>query len=94
MTIKRIVLVILTVLAIALIGQDLLASWSQPQFQSRLELYQTNLVLQATEWQDDDPGLVSVRKGIIGAEPTKEPQSNTKSYANLPRKTWNGLGFC
>jgi membrane protease YdiL (CAAX protease family) len=88
MTIKRIVLGILTVLAIALIGQDLLASWSQPQFQSRLELYQTNLVLQATEWQGDDPGLVSVRKGIIGAEPTK---GATKQYQELRQSAQKNL---
>ncbi|XHX79012.1 MAG: CPBP family intramembrane glutamic endopeptidase [Stenomitos frigidus ULC029] len=88
MTIKRIVLVILTVLAIALIGQDLLASWSQPQFQSRLELYQTNLVLQSTEWQGDDPGLVSVRKGIIGAEPIK---GATKQYQELRQSAQKNL---
>ncbi|MBW4581591.1 MAG: CPBP family intramembrane metalloprotease [Tildeniella nuda ZEHNDER 1965/U140] len=88
MTIKRVVLVILTILAIALIGQDLLASWSQPQFQSRLELYQTNLVLQATEWQGDDPGLVSVRKGIIGGEPVK---GATKQYEELRQATQKNL---
>ena len=88
MTIKRIVLVVLTVLAIALIGQDLLASWSQPQFQSRLELYQTNLVLQATEWQGDDPGLVSVRKGIIGGEPVKGAATQ---YEELRQSTQKNL---
>ncbi|MBW4474875.1 MAG: CPBP family intramembrane metalloprotease [Stenomitos rutilans HA7619-LM2] len=88
MTIKRAVLVILTLLAIALIGQDLLASWSQPQFQSRLELYQTNLVLQATEWQGDDPGLASVRNGIIGSEPL---QSATKQYEELRQSAQKNL---
>ncbi|PSB29333.1 CPBP family intramembrane glutamic endopeptidase [Stenomitos frigidus] len=88
MTIKRVVLAFLTVLAIALIGQDLLASWSQPQFQSRLELYQTNLVLQATEWQGDDPGLVSVRQGIIGSEPVK---GATKQYEELRQSAQKNL---
>ena len=88
MTIKRVVLAVLTVLAIALIGQDLLASWSQPQFQSRLELYQTNLVLQATEWQGDDPGLASVRHGIIGSEPLK---GATKQYEELRQSTQKNL---
>jgi uncharacterized protein len=81
MTIKRVVLAVLTVLAIALIGQDLLASWSQPQFQSRLELYQTNLVLQATEWQGDDPG-------IIGSEPVK---GATKQYEELRQSAQKNL---
>ncbi|MBC7969979.1 MAG: CPBP family intramembrane metalloprotease [Verrucomicrobia bacterium] len=88
MTIKRVVLVILTVLAIALIGQDLLASWSQPQFQSRLELYQTNLVLQATEWQGDDPNLTSIRQGIIGGEPVK---GATKQYEELRQSAQKNL---
>jgi uncharacterized protein len=88
MTIKRVVLAVLTVLAIALIGQDLLASWSQPQFQSRLELYQTNLVLQATEWQGDDPGLASVRNGIIGSEPVK---GATKQYEELRQSAQKNL---
>ena len=70
MTIKRVVLVVLTVLAIALIAQDLWASWSQPQFQSRLELYQTNLVLQASEWQSDDD-LTPARKALLGEKPLK-----------------------
>ncbi len=88
MTIKRVVLAILTVFAILLIGQDLLASWSQPQFQSRLELYQTNLVLQATEWQGDDPNLVSVRRSIIGSEPVK---GAVKQYEELRQSAQKNL---
>jgi membrane protease YdiL (CAAX protease family) len=71
MTIKRIILVVLTIWAIAQIGSNLLESWGQPQFQSRLELYQTNLVLQASEVQSNDPSLDSARKALVGAEPTK-----------------------
>lgn len=71
MTIKRVILGVLTVFAIVLIGQDLIASFSQPQFQSRLELYQTNLVLQATELQGDDPNLSSARKALLGNDPFK-----------------------
>jgi hypothetical protein len=71
MTIKRVILVTLTVLAVFLMGQDLLNSWSQPQIQSQLELYQTNLLLRATELQSNDPSMDAARKALLGAEPMK-----------------------
>jgi hypothetical protein len=43
MTIKRLILSMLTVVAILFAGTSLLESLRQPQIQSRLELYQTNL---------------------------------------------------
>ena len=64
MTLKRLILIVLTVGIVFSVGLRLWQSWSQPQFQSRLELYQTNLVLQASEWQGDDPSLESARKAL------------------------------
>ncbi|MDY7002767.1 MAG: CPBP family glutamic-type intramembrane protease [Cyanobacteriota bacterium] len=54
MTIKRLILSILTIVAISFIGFSLFSSVNQPQIQSRLELYQTNLLLHAAEWQPED----------------------------------------
>jgi len=71
MTIKRVILVALTILAIALMGQDLLDSWGRPQFQNQLELYQTNLLLQVTELKEADPGMVAAQKALVGEEPLK-----------------------
>ena len=65
MTPKRIFLLILTIVAIAAMGMDLITSWSQPQFQSRLELSQTDLVLQASAFQGDQ----TTRKALIDAKP-------------------------
>lgn len=53
MTAKRILLWGLTIVAIVAIGWDLISSWNQPQFQSRLELSQTDLLLQAAQYQGD-----------------------------------------
>jgi uncharacterized protein len=53
MTAKRILLWGLTLVAIAAIALDLIASWNQPQFQSRLELAQNDLLLQAAEYRGD-----------------------------------------
>jgi membrane protease YdiL (CAAX protease family) len=88
MTVKRIILTILTVMAVFLVGQDLLASWGQPQFQSRLELYQTNLVLQASEFRSDDPNLASVQKALLSGEPLKNA---TQQYQEFRRATQKSL---
>lgn len=85
MTLKRLVLVILTALAVLILVTDLLSSWSQPQFQSRLELYQTDLLLQATEWQGGDAPpetQVALRKALLGADPLK---AATKQYQEAQR---------
>lgn len=47
----RLVLVILTVIVAFLIGVELIGSWSQPKAQSQLNLYQSDLLLQASAWQ-------------------------------------------
>jgi membrane protease YdiL (CAAX protease family) len=68
MTLKRLVLGALTILAIVFVVSDLVNSWSQPQFNSRLELYETDLLLQASEWQGDSP---DARKPLPVENPVK-----------------------
>lgn len=84
MTIKRLILVVLTIFAIAKVSLSLVESWGQPQIQSRLELYQTNLLLHAAEWQgnisniaspqETIPDLTAARNALIGTEPFKTAQ--------------------
>ncbi|MEA5468210.1 type II CAAX endopeptidase family protein [Spirulina sp. 06S082] len=50
MTRKRLILLFLTVFAIAKIFLSLGASWNEPQVQSRLQLFQTDLVLHGAEF--------------------------------------------
>jgi membrane protease YdiL (CAAX protease family) len=72
--IRRAILVILTILAIAIVGLSLVASFSQPQIQSQLELSQTNLLLHAAEWQAENSpnsSLATIRTALIGEEPFK-----------------------
>ncbi|MDY6896919.1 MAG: CPBP family glutamic-type intramembrane protease [Cyanobacteriota bacterium] len=73
MTLKRIVLFVLTVVTLLYSGSSLIGSLQEPQFQSKLELYQTNIVLLATEWQpsDDEENLQSAKKAILGAKPVE-----------------------
>lgn len=68
---KRLILSGLTVLALYLIAADLIQSLNQPQIQSRLELYQTNLVLHAAEWRGGTVAGDSfdvARKSLIGED--------------------------
>ncbi|MBW4487783.1 MAG: CPBP family intramembrane metalloprotease [Trichocoleus desertorum ATA4-8-CV12] len=74
MRLKSLILGVLTIIAIAFIGLSLAQSWSQPQVQSDLELYQTNLLLHASEWQGDansEVDLKVARDKLIGDEPVK-----------------------
>jgi len=67
-TIKRLVLIIATLVAIALATLALFNSWQEPQIQSRLELYQTNISLQAAELADQKDSS-SLRSTIVGEKP-------------------------
>lgn len=73
MTIKQSILIGLTILTALFVSLSLWGSVFEPQIQSQLELYQTNLVLQATKWQPvgDDANLTAVRDNLFG-EPVVE----------------------
>lgn len=90
MTLKRIFLFLLTLVTILFSGSTLLGSLNKPQFQSKLELYQTNIVLLATEWQpsDDEENLQSAKKAILGVKPLNDAlkqyeEARTSAETNL-----------
>ncbi|MEH1818431.1 MAG: CPBP family glutamic-type intramembrane protease [Nostoc sp.] len=94
MTLKRLILFfVLTPIAVLLAVTALFGSWQEPQFQSRLELYQTNIALQAQAWQSEDSNddnLQAVREAILGEQPlenaTKQYQEARQSVqANLDK---------
>ena len=68
MTFKQAILTALTIVTTALIGLSLLGSWQKPQIQGQLELSQINLVLQAAEWQPEEPELAQLRDRLFGEE--------------------------
>lgn len=83
MTIKRLILTLLTAIVLFVVGLSLLGSWGEPQIKSRLELYQTNLVLHASEWQGEkgeDSSLQTARAALFGADPLKSSQ---KQYQDV-----------
>jgi membrane protease YdiL (CAAX protease family) len=80
MTLKRLLLIGLTLLAALLSSWSLIASWQKPQFQDRLELYQTDIILQAQAWQPEnsqDRNFQSIQAAILGENPL---ESATKQY--------------
>ncbi|MEH1828373.1 MAG: CPBP family glutamic-type intramembrane protease [Nostoc sp.] len=94
MTLKRLILFfVLTPIAVLLAVSALFGSWQEPQFQSRLELYQTNIALQAQAWQSadsNDDNLQAIREAILGEQPlenaTKQYQEARQSVqANLDK---------
>ncbi|MGC1195891.1 MAG: type II CAAX endopeptidase family protein [Geitlerinemataceae cyanobacterium] len=90
MTIKQSILSVLTILTAAFVSLSLWDSVSKPQIQSQLELYQTNLVLQATQWQpvDGDSSLAAVRDNLFG-EPVIEEA--LKQYRKTRESVTTGL---
>lgn len=71
--IKLLVLGALTILVAIPIISTLVGSLNEPQVTSRLQLYQTDLLLQATEWQGGDlveaDEAASFRQALVGQEP-------------------------
>jgi uncharacterized protein len=101
MTFKRLVVILLTAITVLLAGSSLIRSWQEPQFKSRLELYQTDMVLQASTWEPEDnqnnkeQNYQTVRDAILGAKPvenaTKEYEAAQKSAKATLEKTENSL---
>lgn len=88
-SLKRLVLTTLTLIVGVVIGQSLISSWNQPQVASRLQLYQTDLLLQASVWQGDflsPEQQTLIREGLLGKEPLK---TALEEYQDV-RKTAEG----
>lgn len=91
MTLKRLILGLLTIAVLFVVSLSLIGSWGQPQIQSRLELYQTNLLLHAAEWQGEIGEVSSgksAREALIGTDPIKAAQ---KQYQELRKQAQTNL---
>ena len=94
MTTKRAILALLTFLAISRIFFSLNESLTQPQIQSRLELYQTNLVLHVAELKsnrEDEPNFTSTIESLVGEAPYStavKQYQKAKSEAKISRENF------
>jgi uncharacterized protein len=80
-SLRRIVLSVLTVFIIIKLISSLVATIDRPQIQGKFELYQTNLVLAASEWKptSDSSILGALQTSIVGTDFLK---SGSQQYQN------------
>ncbi len=91
MTLKRIVLSVLTLLVAWVMSQSLISSLSEPQVGSQLQLYQTDLVMQASDW--DGSGLPAAevdqfRSAVFGKDAI---ETATEQYQEVRKDATAGL---
>jgi hypothetical protein len=88
MTIKRVILIFITILAILRVASSLIDSFNQPQIQGRLELYQTNLMLHAAEFNptnlDQNLDVSKLRETLLSNNPYLTAQKQyEKTYKEI-----------
>ena len=91
MTLKRIILSILTLIVTLEMGASLISSFGQPQVGNQLQLYQTDLLTQASEWQGSGLGQEEVeqfRTALFGEEPF---EAIAKQYKEVRKDASTGL---
>lgn len=81
-SVRRVLLSVLTIFVLFKLIFSLIGTFDRPQIQGKFELYQTDLVLIASEWKPtaDLDGLGALQTGIIGADVLK---SATQQYQNV-----------
>ncbi|MEO1095178.1 MAG: type II CAAX endopeptidase family protein [Cyanobacteria bacterium J06638_28] len=82
-SLRRLLLIVVSLIVSAVMVSALVASWKEPQVASRLELYQTDLLLQANAWDGSDlpeEQVTLIRQNLLGDEPLKDAQ---KAYESV-----------
>jgi hypothetical protein len=82
LTLRRILLILITLVVSAIMSSALIASWNEPQVASRLELYQTDLLLRATAWEGQElppEQVATLRQNLLGENPIDNAQETYTS---------------
>ncbi|MEM6434615.1 MAG: type II CAAX endopeptidase family protein [Cyanobacteria bacterium P01_D01_bin.115] len=90
LTFRRVTLFVITLVVGIVMGSSLIASWNEPQVASRLELYQTDLLLRTTAWDGgglSDEQAMLVRQNLLGDEPLQDAQKTYDSVRTTALKT-------
>jgi uncharacterized protein len=85
-TIRRIILTVLSLVVSLIISSTLFKSWSEPQVQGKLNLYQSNILLQGSTLSDGDPD-VSLPPAIYDSLVGKEALNTAKTQYQEARTT-------
>lgn len=94
MKVNRPILVALTILVSLLMSVALLNSWTEPQVQSQLNLYQSDLILSASEWEvlnQSVQGEAPLRKSFLGENPIKDAAKNYETVRTSAQKELDRL---
>jgi uncharacterized protein len=94
MKVNRPILVALTILVSLLMSFALLNSWTEPQVQSQLNLYQSDLILNASEWDAlNQPiqGEAPLKKSFLGENPIKDAAKNYETVRTSAQKELDRL---
>ncbi|MGF1460513.1 MAG: type II CAAX prenyl endopeptidase Rce1 family protein [Leptolyngbyaceae cyanobacterium] len=89
---RRILLVLISLVVAIIMGSALVASWNEPQVASRLELYQTDLLLQATAWEGEGLSAeqtTALKQNLLGQAPLQAAQKNYESVRETALSTLN-----
>ncbi|MEO1621961.1 MAG: type II CAAX endopeptidase family protein [Cyanobacteria bacterium J06632_3] len=91
MTPKRIILSVLTLLVAWVMGASLISSFGEPQVGNQLQLYQTDLLVQASEWQGSglpEAEVQQFRRAVFGEDAL---ESATEQYQEVRKDAVTGL---
>ncbi|MGP0129380.1 MAG: lysostaphin resistance A-like protein [cyanobacterium endosymbiont of Rhopalodia musculus] len=100
MSVKRFTLLVLTIISLIPVLFSLINSINQPQVQVNLELYQTNLILQSSEFfgkysnieqAEANFNFAEVKKVLIGKTPYKVVSDKYKTALDTSQKNLNRL---
>lgn len=90
-TVKRIILSLLSIVMGLIVGSALLGSWSEPQVQGKLELYQTNILLQASSLNTAELAQaqipVEVYNSLVGKEAVSLAQQQYEAARTANQQT-------
>ena len=91
MTLKRIVLSLLTLVVVLQMGASLISSLGEPQVGNQLQLYQTDLLVRASEWDGSglpDNEVQQFRRAVFGEDAL---ESATEQYLDTRKEAATGL---
>lgn len=91
MTLKRIILSILTLIVSVELGASLITSFNQPQVGNQLQLYQTDMLVQASKWEGSGLSTDEVqqfRTALFGDDPF---EAVAKQYEEVRQEAAGGL---
>jgi hypothetical protein len=88
---KRTLLALLSVLAVVFMASTLISSWQNPQPQTRLDLLQTDLILQSSQLAAGEPlyPIAEILVGTVESDTKPSPRSSPNVTANPVNNSGN-----